>query len=850
MCMRCLLIFVLIVLFGNVFSQSIQIVNGISPTVLVQDTFINGCVNATNIQFTGESIQISYFNKASSNFPFKSGILLTTGDYNEALGPNNQTGAGTSLSPGPGDSNLNAIATGSTNDAAVLQFDFTPSSDTINFRYIFASEEYDEYVNTSYNDIFAFFLTGPNPAGGNYTNKNIALIPGTTTPVSINNVNNGNTSSGAPTGPCENCAYYHNNYGGQAVEYDGYTVALTATALVVPCQTYHIKLAVADVADHALDSGVFLEAGSFTSGGQVAMNNFSQVGDENSLYEGCTNFYVFSRIDSTDLTDSVEVLLSYSGTATQGVDISYFPTSFWIPVGQIYDTIYYEAYYDGIQDGDETIILTLLSGCPCNMNAITDTINIYDLEGIKGGIQNVTNQFCSQAAPDSILIYANVSLSNPTYVWNTGEVSDSIYVSPIPGKTWYYVTISDVCGNSIYDSIPIIVGTFSGINVDVVQPQCNNVCNGSITVTTVSGNPPFTYEWYPSGTSLNGSATDLCLGMYKVTVTDSLGCTHKLPSTIFLTNPAPLSSSSYINNTSLKYCDGTGTNISLTTTSQVSSIQYLWNTNETTSSIVVNPSNGSSTYWVKFQDICGNTFTDSITLKSSDMSAPNITSTNVLCYNTCTGTVNVSPNGGASPYVYQWNPSGIGATNSGIINTLCNGSFNVTITDAAGCSKNASFSITTPTDIVSAVNTTNSTCYNSCDGTAIVSISGGTSPYSYIWNPSNIGTSDSGNVSSLCKGNYSVTILDANNCSKTKTFSTSEPSEILLTTNVLALDSVNLCVGSASVSATGGVSPYSYLWSNADNSKTQQVDNLCAGTYTITVTDANDCKNTTTVTIF
>ncbi|OFX58222.1 MAG: hypothetical protein A2046_09375 [Bacteroidetes bacterium GWA2_30_7] len=934
--MKAILLLIFICTTCNVFSQSIQIVNGITPEVLVQDTFVNGCVNASNIFFTGQNIQISYFNKSNSNFPFKSGILLTTGDYNEALGPNSQTGAGTSLTPGPGDSNLDAIATDNTNDASVLEFDFTPSSDTINFRYIFASEEYDEYVNSSYNDIFAFFLTGPNPAGGNYVNKNIALIPGTTTAVSINNVNNGYTSSGVPTGPCENCAYYQNNLNGQSVEYDAFTKALIATAVVVPCSTYHIKIAVADVSDHALDSGVFLEAGSFSSGGQIAMNNFSQVGDNNSLYEGCENYYVFSRLDSSAsaLNDSVEVVLSYSGTALQGVDISttdtayfpYFPTSFWISAGQIYDTLYYTAHNDSIEENDEYLVLTLLSGCPCNMNAVTDTIFIYDVAKIKGGIQDMDNAFCNETAPDSIMIFAQVNIANPSYVWSTGENGDTIYVPPITGRTMYSVTISDPCGNEILDSIPIIIGNFAGINVDVQQPQCNNVCNGSINVTTNGGANPFSYNWIPNGTSTNGSADSLCSGGYKVTVTDSLGCKYFTSTPVTLINPASLSSSSYITNTTIKYCNGTGTNISINTTTDISSIQYLWNTGETTSSIVVNPSNGNNTYWVQFQDICGNIFTDNITINASNMIAPSVTTTNVLCYNTCTGTSNVTTSGGVTPYTYQWYPAGTGSSDSGIANSLCAGNYNVTLSDAVGCSKTASFSITQLTDLISSVTSTNSNCFSSCDGTATVVASGATSPYSYIWssssigntdtadslcsgnysvtitdsnncakvktfsiskptditsslvttnskcynscdgaisvvptggippysyswNPSNIGTSASGSATSLCSGNYSVSITDANNCIKSNIFTITEPSEIILTTNVLAFDSVS-CNGSASVSATGGTSPYSYLWNDTTNATTQQVNSLCKGTYTITVTDANNCSKQTTVTIY
>jgi len=135
-----------------------------------------------------------------------------------------------------------------------LEFDFIPSSDSVEFRYVFASEEYPEFVNASFNDVFGFFISGQNPTGGAYSNLNIARIPGTNLPISIDNVNSTSHSQ-----------FYINNSGNSRIVFDGMTFVLTAKALVVPCQTYHIKIAIGDVMDGIYDSGVFLEASSFTS---------------------------------------------------------------------------------------------------------------------------------------------------------------------------------------------------------------------------------------------------------------------------------------------------------------------------------------------------------------------------------------------------------------------------------------------------------------------------------------------------------------------------------------------------------------------------------------------------------
>lgn len=190
---------------------------------------------------------------------FDTGIMLSSGTVGNAMGPNTSgsTSAGLGL---PGDPDLAGLIPGySVFDASYIQFDFVPTESQIFIQYVFGSEEYNEYVESSYNDVFGFFLNG----------ANIALIPGTSIPVAINNVNNGNAGSGQfATGPCTNCSYFRDN-GSLAsppynIEADGMTTVLTATANVNPGVTNTIKIAVADAGDSALDSWVFVKAESFS----------------------------------------------------------------------------------------------------------------------------------------------------------------------------------------------------------------------------------------------------------------------------------------------------------------------------------------------------------------------------------------------------------------------------------------------------------------------------------------------------------------------------------------------------------------------------------------------------------
>jgi gliding motility-associated-like protein len=203
------------------------------------------------------------FQEPSGQLGIRRGLLMTSGTISNSIGPNNSPSTTSSLNL-PGDQSLtNLLGGDATYDACVIEFDIKTTSSQISFDYIFGSEEYLEYVGSSYNDVFAFLISGPGITGA----KNIALVPSTTIPVAINNVNS-----------TSNSVYYIDNgdgwWGsGTLVQYDGYTVKLKAVASVTPCATYHLKLAIADVGDHNYDSGVFIESGSLSGTEGLMINN-------------------------------------------------------------------------------------------------------------------------------------------------------------------------------------------------------------------------------------------------------------------------------------------------------------------------------------------------------------------------------------------------------------------------------------------------------------------------------------------------------------------------------------------------------------------------------------------------
>ncbi|MBL4587121.1 MAG: choice-of-anchor L domain-containing protein, partial [Flavobacteriales bacterium] len=222
----------------------LTVTGGLTATDLAQILAGPG-ITVSNAVVTGSAQASGSFDGSASNIGMNSGVLLTTGPLNIAIGPNNTESAGQGLGL-PGNNLLNGLAGANTFDAIIFEFDFIPLSNQIEFNYVFGSEEYLEWVNSQFNDAFAFFISGPGIAG----EQNIAVVPNTTTPITINTINTG-----------VNAQFYVNNPGGASIQYDGFTTVMTALATVQACETYHLRLMIADGGDGVWDSGVFLEEG-------------------------------------------------------------------------------------------------------------------------------------------------------------------------------------------------------------------------------------------------------------------------------------------------------------------------------------------------------------------------------------------------------------------------------------------------------------------------------------------------------------------------------------------------------------------------------------------------------------
>jgi hypothetical protein len=260
---------VALVCFLPVFAGAqLNVNSGASGTDLANAILGSG-VSVSNVQLhCHESASGIFTNGGSTNIGLGSGILLTTGLASDAIGPNDAGNTSHNQSSAfNGDADLDNLVSGSIEDLCRLEFDFVAEDQFITVQYVFGSEEYNEYVCSQFNDVFGFFVTGNKPGGGSYNGENVALVPSTTLPVSVNTINLGLPGAQGSFSNCvalDNTEYYVDNASGVTIQYDGFTVVLTAQVEVIPGETYHFKFAIADVADSQLDSGVFIRSNSFS----------------------------------------------------------------------------------------------------------------------------------------------------------------------------------------------------------------------------------------------------------------------------------------------------------------------------------------------------------------------------------------------------------------------------------------------------------------------------------------------------------------------------------------------------------------------------------------------------------
>jgi len=411
---------------------------------LIKNNLTGDGIELLEVVYMGESSATGFFTEGDSAIQLSRGLILTTGSAASNGSTFGANGMGVNFATYQ-NGNINSIsvlsqiASGPVYDHTIFKIRFKPLSDSIRFRYVFASEEYPEYACSQFNDVFGFFLSGPNPNGALYANFNIALIPGTNLPVSINNLHPFNAING--NCPPLNVQYYHdNNQQARQPVYDGFTDVFIAEAAVTPCAEYEMYIAIGDVSDGIYDSGVFLEANSFFS--RPLLTNGFESG-LNIIPESATAKATTIQLNQLPaVLLPVEIILG--GTATNGIDYTAD-----VPLGLIYNpdttlTLSFQPIPDSLIEGLETIEV-IVKGQDCFER--TFVLSLADPDSL-------TNDSLIVVYPellgDSVLL-----LAAPTY---------------LSGKTW---TFANNTAKAIAPAFTQVTSDIlvSGIPIDLISDK-------------------------------------------------------------------------------------------------------------------------------------------------------------------------------------------------------------------------------------------------------------------------------------------------------------------------------------------------------------------------------------------
>jgi len=851
---KIILILFISILTGFKLLAQIQVDNTQTAEWYVKNILLGGGVTVSNVTFQGDLAQIgSFANGITTNIGLNNGLVLATGGISEVIGPNLASGKSISvINSIHSEPDIASMVTSSINDPAILEFDFIPKGDSLEFEYVFGSEEYPEFVNSSYNDVFGFFLSGPGINGTFLNNaQNIALIPGTTNFVSINNLNDKTNSQ-----------FYIDNTSGLTIEYDGFTTVLKAKAKIQPCQTYHIKLVIADLGDQAWDSGVFLKAGSFSSHGTGVSTKYSAKSGLEAAIEGCSDATIEFDAGYNVLQDTI-ISYSIGGIPQNGVDYQTLTGSLSILKGQKTGIIKIVAIEDSIPEPIENVDITFNIFDVC-LGASTTTISIPITDAPL--IKIPKNPFDCKATS----ITPNV-IGNGKYQWYTDNVGGLLLGSSIASNSTInpidLADITDVTGvspNRIYkiwveerdDKSFVIRKDKTKFSFSTAVYKDANLVENVLNFNVLSG---FIFDGLDVSYRCLSSSGTLTIHIYDANGID-VG-----------------SNTVTVSNTTSSILSFTGLNISLPTGNNYSvgftgtDVEILWASTGTTSAYPYD----FKYYNQKMISILG----PQSTIKSSyPYSSPYLFNWNVrksfmkdnlcdrvpvLITETCKAcekplslsisqgqqvsicendslklnvvyTLGKSQNGG---YYYSWYKSGVLLSNDQQYNSLTvnktTGSGNYSIRIEDGNVGNSSCYLDTAIIVtVNALPTITAQSQTICFGESTKLVGSGAN--SYVWSG---GITDNTNFSPTITTTYQVTGTDGNSCKNTANAN--------VTVNALPTITVQLptiCYGESTKLVGQGASTYVWSGGITDNVSFSPSSTT---TYIVTGTDGNNCSNTT-----
>lgn len=524
--------------------------------------------------------------------------------------------------------------------------------------------------------------------------------------------------------------------------------------------------------------------------------------------------------------------------------------------------------YTAMLANGATYTITLKDGNNCT-SLIGDILTINP----ETKIDSVKFAKCNSVGTSSIpvTVYPSGGAGSPysvSFTNGSSYLTAGTYTSNLSVGATYTVVIKDKngCVSAVQTiSLPAVLNATTSVtsNYNGQNISCNGLANGSALVNVAGGVATYSYSWSTVPTQTTAAASNLGAGTYSVTITDGNNCV--VTRTVTLTQPSIVTATAIAtsnfngqNTSCFGASDGAA---SVTASGGVSPYTYAWSTvpvQTTTAAIGLS----AGTYSVIVTDVNGCSVTKTVTLTQpigTLTSTLNVTSNyngqQVTCFGATNASVSVSASNGTGPYTYSWStmPVQTGTVMTGV----GAGTYSVTVTDVNGCSLTSAITVSQPpavnatASVTSNYNGQNVSCFGSTDASAVVNASGGTSPYTYAWNSAPSQTAVA--MTNVGAGAYSVTVTDINGCNVMTTVTITQPSAVdAQILNVSDFNGYNVsCFGSSNgvidINVNGGTGSYTYNWSNSATS--QDISNVSAGGYTVTVTDANNCTATLTTTL-
>ncbi|MCE3297166.1 MAG: hypothetical protein K0R65_2880 [Crocinitomicaceae bacterium] len=490
----------------------------------------------------------------------------------------------------------------------------------------------------------------------------------------------------------------------------------------------------------------------------------------------------------------------------------------WLVLGQT------TAAVSNLDAGQYIVEVTDDSGCKAR-----DTITLVEPDTVSVSA-SVTNILCFGDATGAINVTIGGGTTPYSSLWSNGAATEDL-ANLTAGTYTDTVTDANGCENirSFTVTQPSASMSLTASSVDIL---CNGDATGSIDLSVSGGVSPYDYSW--SNSANTQDLTGLTAGTYTVTVTDDNNCTETFSET--LTEPTAINGS--LNAVNPVCQDGSQGNIDLTVNGGVPGYTFLWNNGEQTEDIT---GLYAGIYYCEITDANGCLETVQTTLTDPDAVHIVGTTTDVLCYGNATGSIDITPSNGTMPYTFDWSNGTANEDPTG----LTAGLYSVNVVDNNSCGGFISFIIGEPDTLVYVQSTviTDVLCFGNATGAINIEVSGGTAPYDYLWSNSDM-TQD---INGLTAGTYSVDITDDNGCQLSYSASVDEPAELTLTETHTPVLCFGGSTGSVNITTTGGTGTYDYMWNNGQ--QTEDVSGLAVGSYSVTVTDENNCTDNLSVTI-